>query len=165
MKQFWEVATSPPINLISPTSSPITSSKSPQMSWKSMPNLAKVKIIFTKKVFFLIFAFRFDEKILIFQFYVPRTWLPKPVLLKIPPRLKILIPRIVRMKILSQYLKWKKLWIVHRKSRSFKKREYYGVFFRKNRAWFASNQRPYINDATNILRFLTPPSPLLNIVF
>ena len=70
MKQFWEVATSPPINLISPTSSPISSPKSPQMSWKSMPNLAKVKIIFTKKFFFLIFAFRFDEKILIFQFYV-----------------------------------------------------------------------------------------------
>ena len=36
MKQFWEVATSP-INL---SPSP-TSSKSPQMSWKSMPNLAK----------------------------------------------------------------------------------------------------------------------------
>ena len=72
MKQFWEVATSPPINLISPTtSSPISSfPKSSQMSWKSMPNLAKVKIIFTKKVYLLIFAFRFDEKSLIFQFYV-----------------------------------------------------------------------------------------------
>ena len=55
MKQFWEVATSPPINLISPTSSPISSPKSPQMSWKSMPNLAKVKIIFTKKLFEVFF--------------------------------------------------------------------------------------------------------------
>ena len=55
MKQFWEVATSPPINLISPTSSPISSPKSPQMSWKSMPNLAKVKIIFTKKFFEVFF--------------------------------------------------------------------------------------------------------------